>query len=90
MSKKSEKSPYGDKSIEDVIKAEFGHYYVQVGYEILESENGKLAFTKERAESLAMQAIDALKHLKKHGNEKEKKEAVHCLENFRIFPLRIH
>lgn len=90
MSKKDEKSPYGDKSVEDVLKVESGHYYVQLGHEILESETGKLAFTKERAERLAKEAIGALNHLKKHGTDKEKQEAVYCLENFRIFPLRIH
>lgn len=88
--KKPEKSPYGIHSIEEVMKTEAGAYYLQIGDSMFESDSGKLAFSKERAEEFYMMVWEGLKDMRKHGNVEDKEEAMHCLLNFRIVPLRFH
>jgi len=81
---------YNGHTIEEVMAVEALHYYIQIGDEMLESETGKLSFTKERAEELFAQAWQGLSHMKKFGTAEEKEEARICFLNFRIHPLRIH
>lgn len=81
---------YNGHTIEEVMAVEALHYYIQIGDEMLESETGKLSFSKDRAEELFSQAWEGLMHMKKFGTAQEKEEARICLLNFRIHPLRIH
>lgn len=87
---KSEKNPYKDHSLEDVMKAESGSFYIQIGEGMFQSENGKLAFNKERADDFFMAAWEGLKEMKQKGSPQEQEEAMRCLLNFRIIPLRFH
>lgn len=86
----SNKSPYRQHSVEDVIKAETGNYYIQIGDGMFESEQGKLAFSKERAEAFYDQIREGLLDMQKKGSQEDKDEAMFCLMNFRIIPLRFH
>ncbi|NJO48228.1 MAG: hypothetical protein HC840_00770 [Leptolyngbyaceae cyanobacterium RM2_2_4] len=88
--KKPEKSPYKSHTIEEVMQAEAGHYYIQIGDGMFESESGKLAFTKDRAENFYFQIWEGLKDMKANGSKKDREEALNCLLNFRIIPLRFH
>lgn len=88
--KKSEKSPYKDHTIEEVMEAEAGNYYIQIGDGMFESESGKLAFSKDRAEHFYMAVWEGLRDMKKNGTQEEREEAHKCLLNFRIIPLRFH
>ncbi len=88
--KKQEKSPYGEHSIEDVYSAEAGFYYIQLGADIFVSEEGKMAFDKERVDYLFDTIRDGLNDMKENGTAEEKLDAEQCLLMFRIFPLRIH
>ena len=88
--KKPEKSPYKDHTIEEVMQAEAGSYYIQIGDSMFESETGKLAFNKERAEHFFAAVYEGLRDMRKNGNEQDREDALHCLLNFRIIPLRFH
>lgn len=88
--KKPEKSPYRDYSIEEVMATEAGAYYIQLGTSIFESETGKLAFNKDRAEEFFEMAYLGLQDLKANGTYAEKEEATNALLHFRIIPLKFH
>lgn len=90
MSKKEDRSPFHPFSEEEVQAAENGTYYIQLDNDIFSSENGKMAFNKERAEFLYQQIWDGLIELKKNGDMSQKDDAVRCLTNLRMYPLRIH
>lgn len=72
------------------MKAEAGAYYIQIGDNMFESESGKLAFSKERADHFFMAVWEGLADMRKNGNEQDQQDALHCLLNFRIIPLRFH
>ncbi len=72
------------------MQVEAGHYYIQIADGMFESESGKLAFTKERAEDFYSQIWEGLREMRRNGNPEEKEEALQCLLNFRIIPLRFH
>lgn len=72
------------------MAAEAGHYYIQVGTEIFASENGKMAFTKDRVEYFLDQIVEGLEDMKQNGSAEEQEDARACFLNLRIFPLRIH
>lgn len=88
--KKSEKSPYRTHTIEEVMEAESGSYYIQIGDGLFESESGKVAFNRDRADHFYMAVWEGLKGMRKGGNVEEKEEALQCLLHFRIIPLRFH
>lgn len=88
--KKAEKSPYKDHSIEEVMQAEAGNYYIQIGDSMFESETGKMAFSKERAEHFFDVVMEGLRAMRDEGDEQEQQDALVCLLNFRIVPLRFH
>lgn len=88
--KKPEKNPYKGHTIQEVMEAEAGHYYIQLGDGLFESETGKLAFSKERADNFYLQIWEGLKDMKANGSKADREEALKCLLNFRIIPLRFH
>ena len=88
--KKEEKSPYPNHTTEEVLKTEAGNYYIQVGDDMFESQYGKLAFNRDKAEKFFMAAWRGLQEMKENGSEEDKAEALECLLNFRIIPLRFH
>lgn len=88
--KKPEKSPYKDHTIEEVMQTEAGSYYIQIGDGMFESETGKLAFNKDRAEHFYFAVWEGLKEMMATGTPEEQADAHHCLLNFRIIPLRFH
>lgn len=88
--KKLDENPYPSNTFEEIMQTESGRYYIQVGEGMFESENGKLAFTKERAEYFYMMAWEGLKNMKEHGSPEEQEDAHKCLLNFRIVSLRFH
>ena len=87
--KKAEKSPYVRYTEEEIVAAEYGHFVIQVGGDLF-SYNGKMAFTRERADKFYDDIIEGLTDMKKNGNEVEKEDAVKCLIMLKMFPLRIH
>ena len=86
---KNEKGPYGNYSIQDVIEAEAGHYVIQVGGDLF-SYNGKMAFSRDRTNRFYVDILNGLNHMKEHGSELEKEDALRCLLFLRVYPLRIH
>ncbi len=88
--KKKDQNPYGRHTVEEVMQTEKDRYYIQVGDAMFENENGKVAFTIDRAEYFYMMAWEGLKSMRKHGTPEEQDEAVKCLLNFRIISLRFH
>lgn len=88
--KKTEKNPYKNSTIEEVMQVEIGSYYIQMGENMFESETGKLAFSKERAEHFFSVVMKGLRQMRDSGSEEEKGNAFECLLNFRIIPLRFH
>lgn len=72
------------------MQVESGSYYIQIGDSMFESDTGKLAFNKERAEHFFAVVMAGLREMRDHGNEQEKEDALACLLNFRIIPLRFH
>lgn len=88
--KKDEKSPYKNHTIKEVMEAETGHYYIQVGDDMFETDTGKLAFSKERAEGFFGQILAGLEDMKKNGSKRDREEADLVLLNLRIVPLRFH
>lgn len=72
------------------MQAEAGNYYIQIGDGMFESETGKLAFSKDRAEAFFDQIIAGLIDMRKNGTPEEKEEAIACQLNLRIIPLRFH
>lgn len=83
------KSPYGNYSEHDVMLVESGHYFIQVGSDIF-SFDGKMAFTRDRAEHFFDGIFKDLTLMKKNGNDVEQKDAKACLLWLRIFPMRVH
>ena len=76
MSKKTEKSPYKGHTIEEVMQTEAGSYYIQIGDGMFESETGKLAFSKERAEHFYLAVWEGLNDMLKNGDEQEREDAL--------------
>lgn len=87
--KKTDKSPYGQYTVKEVIEAEAGNYVIQVGGDLF-SYNGKMAFTKDRADMYYENVLAGLNDMKKNGSDLEKEDAVKCLIHLKIYPLRIH
>ena len=88
--KKVEKSPYGSFSVQEVMEAEAGTYVIQVGADLFSLPNGKMAFSKDRAEYFYQEVRRGLLHMKENGEEHERKEAHECLLYLKIHPLRIN
>jgi hypothetical protein len=87
--KKSEKQ-YKEYTIEEVMAVERDRFVIQVGDDLLSSETGKMAFSKERVEELYDQVLEGLNEMKKSEVLQEKEDALACLQTLRIIPLRIH
>jgi hypothetical protein len=88
--KKADKSPYKSHSVEEIMQTEAGNYYIQIGDSLFESEYGKIAFSKDRADHFFSVVWQGLRDMKESGDAEEKKEAEYCLLHFRIIPLRFH
>lgn len=89
MSEKSTKSPYLNYSEAEIAATEYGIYVIQVGGDFF-SSNGKMGFTKERAEMFFDNVVNGLNDLVNNGTDQEVADATTCLCNLRIMPLRIH
>lgn len=87
--KKDSKSPYGQYSEDDVMNAESGNYFIQVGSDIF-SHNGKMAFSRKKAEAYYDSIMEDLIAMKQHGDDTEKSDAKACLLFLKIHPMRIH
>lgn len=86
---KEDKSPYGQYSVEEVILVEAGHYFIQVGGDIF-SFDGKMAFSRERAEMFYDTIFNDLNSMKENGTEIQQADAKSCLFFLRIHRMRIH
>lgn len=86
----SKKSAFRHYSEEDIAATEFGTYVIQVGDDLFQAPNGKMAFNKERAEMFYDDILGGLSAMKKEGSDVEKEDAEKCLLHLRIMPLRIH
>lgn len=86
---KDPKSPYGQYTEEDVVMVEYGNYFIQVGDDIF-SYDGKMAFSRQRAEFFFDGIFKDLTTMKEKGNPKEQEDAVACLQRLRIVPMRVH
>lgn len=87
--KKDDKSPYKHYTVEEVMAAESGNYTIQVGGDLF-SYNGKMAFSKDRADHFYKNILAGLNDLKEHGTEVEKEDAIKCILHLKIIPLRIN
>lgn len=87
--KKDPKSPYGQYTEHEVMLVEAGHYFIQVGSDIF-SYDGKMAFSRSRAEHFYDSIFKDLTAMKENGNKQEQADAKTCLGLLRIFPMRIH
>jgi len=83
------KGPYGQYTEHEVMLVEAGHYFIQVGSDIF-SFDGKMAFTRQRAEQFYDSIFKDLTTMKERGNPEEQQDAKTCLLLLRIFPMRIH
>lgn len=83
------KSPYGQYSLEEVMMVEAGHYFIQVGGDVF-SYDGKMAFSRDRAEMFYDNILKDLNSMKTNGDERSKSDAKSCLLHLRICPMRIH
>lgn len=72
------------------MRTEAGNYYIQIGDSLFESETGKVAFSLERAEHFYAVVFEGLRDMRKNGDDEEREDALKCLLNFRIIPLRFH
>ena len=86
----SKKSVYRGYSEEDIAATELGTYVIQVGNDLFQAPNGKMAFSLDRAEMFYDDILGGLIAMKKEGSDLEKEDAAACLLHLRIFPLRIH
>ena len=86
--KKVSKSPFGKYTVDEVIQAEAGNYVIQVGDDLF-TYNGKMAFSRQRAEMFYDDIIAGLNDMKKNGSKIEREDAVKCLLLLRMLPFRI-
>lgn len=84
------KSAYRNYSEADIAATEYGTYVIQVGDELFQAPNGKMAFNRERAEMFYDDILGGLSAMKKEGSDLEKQDAEKRLLHLRIMPLRIH
>lgn len=89
MAKKEVQSPYKNYSLDEIASAESGNYVIQVGDDFF-SYNGKIGFSRQRAEMFYDDVMAGLNEMKETGSDLEKEDAVKCLLLLRMFPLRIH
>ena len=89
MSEEKPKSPYGQYSEEEVVLVEYGNYFIQVGSDIF-SFDGKMAFSRKRAEFFYDGILKDLTTMKEKGNPKEQEDAKTCLLLLRIIAMRVH
>jgi hypothetical protein len=82
------KSPYGQYSEHDIMLVEAGNYYIQVGSDIF-TLDGKMSFSRKRAEFIYDGIFKDLTLLKENGNSIEQEDAKTCLSMLRIFPMRV-
>lgn len=87
--KKDPKSPYGQYSLEEVIQVEAGHYFIQIGSDIF-AFDGKMAFTRDRAEMFYDSLFKDLTLLKEQGSKQEQEDAKAALFYLRIHPMKVH
>ena len=88
--KKHPKNPYADYTMEQIMAVELGKFVIQVGGDLLQSESGKMAFSKDRTEELFDQLFISLNEMKKSPDPQEREDALACLKHLHIWPLRIH
>lgn len=85
-----ENNPYKNHTLEDVRKAESNYFYIQLGHDVLTSENGKMAFNKQKAELLFEKTKAGLYEMLDSGSDDEATQAFFALQNLRLIPLRIN
>jgi len=68
---------------------EYGNYFIQVGSDIF-SFDGKMAFSRQRAEYFYDGIFKDLTAMKEKGNPREQEDAKSCLLLLRIIPMRVH
>jgi hypothetical protein len=83
------KSPYLNYTEEEILATEKGIFVIQIGADLF-SHNGKMGFTKDRAEQFYDNIVMGLEDLRENGTDIEKEDAFACLCNLRIMPLKIH
>lgn len=88
--KKSEKNPYVAYTPEDVVRAEAGSYTIQVIDDFFMTEEGNMAFSRERAEHFYGLIIDGCRDMIKNGDALEKEDAQKTLWFLKMMPLRIN
>lgn len=86
---RNKNNPYINMTLEEVADAESKFFYIQVGDEVVEYD-GRLTFSKKRAENLFYELRNSLSHMIKEGDSEEQTTALDGLKNFHIHPLRIH
>jgi hypothetical protein len=87
--KEDDKNPFITYSLEEIMQIEAGHYFIQIGTDVF-SEEGKMAFSRDRAEHLYDGILEDLTLLSENGNEIQQADAKACLLFLQIHSMRIH
>lgn len=85
----TKKSPFVSYTPEQIFAAENNAFVIQVGLDVFSIQE-QWHFTRWSAHAYFNKVIHELKHELKHGNKKQRSEAVEMLGHVRIMPLRIH
>lgn len=85
-----QKSPYVNRTIEEVNRLELNRFYIQLGSEVYLAESGNVSFTKDKSEEIFFDILEDLYDMKKNGTKIQKVDASACLHYFKIHPLRFH
>lgn len=83
------KSPYGQYTLDEVMEVEAGNYFIQVGVDIF-SHDGRMVFSRERAEFFFDKIFRDLTNMKKNGSKEVLSDAEACLFFLKIVPMRLH
>lgn len=83
------KSPFRGYDVQDVFDTEASHFALQLGNDYY-SKNGDLVFSKKDVEKHYTTILSKILDAIHSGNEKNRANAIKCLETFRVHKLRIH
>jgi hypothetical protein len=81
------KGPFRGFTIEDVIEAETHGFAVQLGNDFY-SKNGSFVFSYSEANKHYKNILSKIVYAINNGTNKQQKDALRCLVNFKVLPLR--
>lgn len=82
-------NPFVGLSLEQVSVIESDAFMIQVGGEIY-FHRDKCSFSVRNVMGFYLKILENLSIVYKNGNEQEKQDALYCMQQCRVLPLRIH